>query len=783
MKNYTCKSNLSGINNHMATRQVATRQVATRCSVSLHGVSPHGASWQVASCHGMMLRHGMMLLVLLLFISFSSFSQGRGTKWAKEGSSYYKIEKNEIVKYTLPENTGKVLITKQQLTPVDAKDPLKVSFYSFTPDESKVLLFTNTQKVWRLNTKGDYWVLDTKTNTLSRLGVKFPPSSLMFAKFSPDGLSVAYVFNNNIYVENISLHEIKPLTTDGTTTLINGTFDWVYEEEFFCRDGIRWSPDSKSMAYWQLDASSIKKFYMIDNTDSIYSRPIPIEYPKVGQNPSKCRVGVVDLATTKTTWMELPGDPEQHYIVRVEFIPGNGRLLIQQLNRKQNQSRLYIADPATGKTTLLQEESDKAWVDIYQPAGKYAIDFTNKFDWLPEYNSILWVSEKDGWRHLYQIPLDGKPEKLITKGNFDVNDLKYIDSKNGVVYYMASPDNATQNYLYRSKLDGKGNPELVTPAALKGTNDYSFSADGKYAIHTFSNHFTQPSREILSVADQKPTVEKEGIVARLDSLKRPTTTEFFKIKTVDGVEMDGWMTKPNNFDPTKKYPVVFYVYSEPATANVIDYFGVGRNGLYGGDMLEDGYIYISVDNRGTPVPKGNEWRKCIYRKIGQLNIHDQAMAAKEILKWNFIDTTRVAVWGWSGGGSATLNLMFQYPDIYQTGIAVAAVGNQLTYDNIYQERYMGLPQENLEDFINGSPITYAKNLKGNLLYIHGTGDDNVHYQNAEMLINELVKYNKMFQFMAYPNRTHNISEGEGTSQHLVKLYTTYLKEHCKPGAR
>jgi dipeptidyl-peptidase-4 len=277
--------------------------------------------------------------------------------------------------------------------------------------------------------------------------------------------------------------------------------------------------------------------------------------------------------------------------------------------------------------------------------------------------------------------------------------------------------------------------------------------------------------------------EKESIVACQDSLKVKPATEFFKITTVDNVEMDGWMVKPVNFDPAKKYPVVFYVYTEPVSTTVKDSYGSGRNSLYLGDMAKDGYIYISLDNRGTPAPKGAAWRKAIYRKIGQINIHDQAMAAREILKWKFVDPERVAVWGWSGGGSATLNLMFQYPEIYKTGIAIAAVSNELTYDNIYQERYMGLPQENMEDFIKGSPITYAKNLKGNLLFIHGTGDDNVHYQNAEMLVNELIKYNKQFQIMPYPNRTHGISEGDSTSVHLATLYTNYLKKNCPPGGK
>jgi len=727
--------------------------------------------------------NALISLVLILFFSLNTFSQRGGVKWSDDGNSYYRVVKDEIVQYTLPGNEARTIISKQQLTPQGTTTPLKLSFYKFTSDQQKALLFTNTQKVWRLRTKGDYWVLDMKTNSLTQLGKSLPVSSLMFAKFSPDGKSVAYVSGNNIYVEDLATSKIKALTTDGSVTLINGTFDWVYEEEFYCRDGFRWSPDSKSIAYWQIDASSIKKFYLINNTDSIYAQLVPIEYPKVGEKPSACKVGVVQIADAKTTWINIPGDPAQNYIVRMEYIPSSNNLLIQQLNRKQNNSKLYISDISTGNSKVIQEESDEAWVDIIQSGNPYTIDFTNNFVWLNENKSILWVSEKDGWLHLYQVSLAGKQEKLVTKGSYDVIDLKYTDHKAGYVYYLASPDNATQKYLYRTKLDGTGAAELLSPSTLKGTHDYSFSPSGKYAYHTFSNNFTKPSFELITVADQKPLIEKEGIVARLDSLQVKPTAEFFRITTMENVEMDGWMVKPKNFDPKKKYPVVFYVYTEPASTTVSDSYGVGRNGLYAGDMAEDGYIYMSVDNRGTPAPKGRAWRKSIYRKIGLLNISDQAAAAAEILKWDFVDTSRVAVWGWSGGGTATLNLMFQHPEIYKTGIAVAAVANELTYDNIYQERYMGLPQENMEDFVKGSPITYAKNLKGSLLYIHGTGDDNVHYQNAEMLVNELIKYNKQFQIMPYPNRTHSISEGEGTSEHLSTLYTNYLKTHCIPGGK
>jgi dipeptidyl-peptidase 4 len=721
--------------------------------------------------------------LLVFFVPLIGSSQSGDLKWSTDGNSYYQIEKNELVQYTLPDKKPVVVLSKQQLTPSGSENPLQFSYYSFTADQQKVLLFTNTKRVWRLKTKGDYWLLDRKSGSLTQIGKTLPAASLMFAKLSPDGNSVAFVSGNNIFVEDLATSQVKALTTDGSVTIINGTFDWAYEEEFYCRDGFRWSPDSKKIAYWQIDASSIKKYYLINNTDSIYSRVIPIEYPKVGQKPSSCKIAVVNISDSKTTWMKIPGDPSQNYIVRLEFIPGSDNLLTQQLNRKQNSSKLYLTEASTGNSKVIDEETDAAWVDIYTSENHYAIDFTNKFIWMNEAKSILWDSEKDGWRHLYQVSLEGKPEISVTNGKYDFTDITYLDNKKGYVYFMASPSDATQNYLYRTRLDGKGTAEMISPASLKGTHSYSFSPNGKFALHTFSNSFTRPSSEFITVSNQKPLNEKESILARQDSLKVKQTTEFFKIRTVDNIVMDGWMVKPVNFDPARKYPVVFYVYTEPWEATVKDAYGRSRNLLYLGDMAKDGYIYISLDNRGTPAPKGAEWRKSIYRKIGQINIHDQAMAAKEILKWDFVDPERIAVWGRSGGGSATLNLMFQYPEIYKTGIAIAAVANELTYDNIYQERYMGLPQENMEDFVKGSPVTYAKNLKGNLLYIHGTGDDNVHYQNAEMLINELVKYNKQFQFMPYPNRTHGLSEGEGTFVHLSTLDTSFLKKNCPPGGR
>lgn len=722
----------------------------------------------------------IFIAIFLFILPCSGFSQG-GINWSNDGNSYFRNESSDIVKYTLPKNTKEIILSKDKLKPDGSEKSMSIRSFSFAQDNNKVLLYTNTKKVWRQDTRGDYWVYDFVANSLKQIGKSKPASSLMFAKFSPDGNKVAYVSDYNLYVEDIATGVIKPLTKDGNRKLINGTFDWAYEEEFFCRDGFRWSPDSKKIAYWQIDAQGTKDYLMVNNTDSIYPAAIPVEYPVAGELPSKYKIGSVDIASGITNWMKIPDDATwRTYVPRMEWAANSKELIIQHLNRKQNETDLMLCDINTSNVKSIYNEKDSAWIDILPLWDE---DYANGgWDWLNNGKDFLWASEKDGWRHLYSISRDGKKEKLITNGNYDVMDISTIDEKGGYVYFHASPDNATQKYLCRTKLDGAGKLEILSPANQQGTHDYRLSPNAKYAQHNFSNYYTTPVNEWISLPDHKALNGENKIndaLAKGDKAK--ANVEYFKVNTIDGVEMDAWMVKPENFDSTKKYPLIFYVYTEPWGQNVTDKYGSSRNFLYRGDMSKDGYIYISIDNRGTPVPKGREWRKSVYRKIGLVNIRDQAMAAKEILKWSFVDTSRVGVWGWSGGGSATLNLMFQYPEIYKTGIAIAPVANQLTYDNIYQERYMGLPQENKQDFINGSPITYAKNLKGNLLYIHGTGDDNVHFNNADMLFNELIKYNKQFQMMSYPNRTHSISEGEGTFLHLSTLYTKFLKENCPPG--
>ena len=620
-------------------------------------------------------------------------------------------------------------------------------------------------------------------------------SSLMFAKFSPNERFVAYVSKEktesgirnsstsvNIYLESLDDRTIKKLTSsNGTKKLINGTFDWVYEEEFGCRDGFIFNEDGTRIAFWQIDANQVRDFYMINNTDSIYSYTIPVEYPKVGEDLTPARIGVINLSNAEITWMKIPGEQNKFYLPRMTWMPGRNDLMIQQLNRKQNHSKIYIANANDGSTELLMEEKDDAWVDL-RSSWPYQVQAGWKF--INNGKEFLYTTEKDGWSHIYRFDITNKTEYLVTKGNYDVVKPLAYDEKNESVYFIASPENPTERYLYKTSAKGDGKLIRVTPDILEGSHNYQISTKAKYAFHSFSNYFTRPMQAIVSLPNHKFINENQNMIEKYDlEKKKDHPLEFFEITTVDNVTMEGWIVKPKNLNKNKKYPVLFYFYSEPAGQTGVNRYGAGNNSLYDGNLGEDGYVYVTFDGRGTPSPKGRAWRKAIYRNIGRINVRDMAMGAKAVFeKYEFIDTSRVAVHGWSGGGTATLNCLFQYPEIFHTGIAAAAVANQLTYDNIYQERYMGDPKESYQDYVDGSPIKYAKNLKGNLLYIHGTGDDNVHYQNAEMLANELIKHKKVFYMLSYPNRSHGIRE-DGAYPHVRLMFTDFLRKNCPPGGR
>ena len=662
-----------------------------------------------------------------------------------------------------------ILVPAHRFTPPGDEPPLSIEGYTFSEDESKLLIFTRGKRVWRLKTRGDYWVLDISAGELKKLGGTAAPSTLMFASLSPDASRVAYVQQNNIYVQDLHDMNVTALTSDGSAHVINGTFDWVYEEELGLHRGFRWSPDGETIAYWQINTEGVREFPLVNNSDSLYPKIQMIPYPKVGERNSACRIGVVAAKGGLTTWLAVPGDPREHYISQMDWAgpSPSPEIILQQFNRLQNTNRLMIANAVSGSVQTLLTETDAAWVENSNP----------KLRWFDEQRQLVWLSERDGWQHAYSVARSGGKTISITRGKFDIVSIESIDVQGEWMYYIASPDNPTRRSLHRARLNGS-RTERVTPANLAGTHSYNISPDAKWAIHTFSTFESPPVVDLVSLPEHKTVkvlVENKELKDRLAKLSLPSS-EFFRVTIRDDVQLDAWAIKPPDFDPAKSYPVLFHVYGEPAGQTVLDRWG-GKMQLWHMLLAQQGYVVISVDNRGTPAPRGRDWRKIIYRQVGILASADQAAATQAILKERpGLDPQRVAVWGWSGGGSMTLNAMFRYPELYRTGISVAPVPNERLYDTIYQERYMGLPGDNAEGYRLGSPITYANQLKGQLMLIHGTGDDNCHYQGTEALIDELIAHNKQFSMLAYPNRSHGISERKNTTRHLYGLMTRFLNE-------
>jgi len=679
------------------------------------------------------------------------------------------VKGNDIVFYNADGTGRKVLVSYEKLIPKGDKEPLTVESYQWSKDGKWLMVFTNGEQVWRSRSRGDFWLLNLETDSLYQLGGEnIEAKKLMFAKFSPDSSKVAYVRDNNIYMEKVGSKAVTALTTDGNDTIVNGNFDWVYEEEFTIRDGFRWSPDNKSIAYWQLDTSGVKYFTMINNTDDLYPTLKEFPYPKAGEMNSAVKVGVVSLNDKKTRWAELGGDNRDRYIPRISWAGTGESLMIQDLNRPQSHNKVWLFDWQKQQLTKILEDKDDAFIEWFYKAN-----------WSKDGKFFIWHSERDGWRHLYRVSRDGKTVVDLTPGEYDIIDMLALNEDKNVMYFTASPDDPGQRYLFRTSLDGSSKPMRVTPASFDGSNSYYMSKDTSWAMHTFSKFGTPPMKEIIKVSDHsnvKTLVENTALKEKLATEQLPTH-EFFTVNARDGVELDGYIMFPANMDKSKKYPIVFYVYGEPWGSTVQDRWE-GDSYLYKSYLTQQGFIVASVDNRGTRAPKGRDWRKSIYKKIGSITVRDQVDALDVMAKrWDVIDTDRVGVWGHSGGGSSTLNLLFRHGDKYKVGIASAPVPDIRLYDTIYQERYAGNPNTDPESYDNTSPITFAKDLQGKLLLIHGTGDDNVHYQGSERLINELVKHNKQFDFFSYPNRSHSLREGEGTTLHYHTMMANFFEKH------
>lgn len=703
------------------------------------------------------------------------------SRWLDGGKRYTILEASpsqrgsvDLVAYETATGTRSVLVSASDLIPRGKSRPLSIDGYQWSADGTQLLVFTNAQKVWRQRTRGDYWVFRLADKSLAQIGADAPPATLMFAKFSPDGRSVAYVRGNNIYVESLTDHLPRQLTQDGSIEIINGTTDWVTEEELALRDAFRWSADSASIAYWQFDQSGVGEYTLINDTEAAYPTVFKYRYPQPGGTNAAVRVGVVSAQGGPTQWIKVPGDPRNNYIPRMDWIGDSDEIVLESLNRLQNDNRVLIANARSGETRLLFEDKDPAWVDI-----------VDDFQWLSHggrKTDLLWTTESDGWRHAWLIDRATGKARCITNFAADMIAPVLLDDAHGFFYFMASPDDPIRTYLYRSRLDGTATPERVTPKNEPGSHTYDASPNGEWAIHGYSSATHPPSYELVHLGSHETTrtmINNDDLIAKENAID-PEPIEFTDTGIPGGVALSTFIVKPPNFDPSKKYPMLVNVYSEPASAMVHDAwrFSFLKN------VSREGYVVVAFDNQGTPAPRGRAWRRAIYGQIGILNATQQSQAITAFEQIHaYIDSKRVGMWGHSGGGSATLNEMFQHPGQVQAAVSSSPVPDEALYDSIYQERYMGLPSTDPKGYHDGSPINHAEGLTGHLLIIHGSGDDNVHFQGTERLVNRLIGLGKTFDFMDYPNRTHALSEGPGTTVHVNALRLRYLEQYISPGPR
>lgn len=719
-----------------------------------------------------------------------------------DGAHYATLERKsaggpmELVRYEALTGKRQVLVTAAMLWVTKEGRALTIENYSFSPDQKWLMVFTDSVRVWRLNTRGEYYLLPLDgSEEPRRLGGSLDKSTLMFAKFSPNSSRVGYVSQNDVYVENVRSGKQARLTHDGSSTVINGTFDWVYEEEFDCRDGFRWSPDSERIAYWQLDCSGVGEFYMVDNLSDRYAQIVPLQYPKAGTTNSSCRIGVISVAGGKTTWMKTPGNARETYLPRMEWHPLGKELMVQWLPRPQNHLVVYGCDAQDGSVRKVHEERDAAYVDVRED-----------FRWVDGGERFFWTSDvafqgdsQKAWRQAGTIVWDSRGRNLLvthlpmTKG-YDVMAVEHADLTNGRLLVSDCDGNATEKALftdgsgwagYSAEYNDGNNLRRVSPADQRGFHDYQISADGSLAIHTFSSFDNPPVIDLVRLPSHERVrvlVDNQLLRDRYAQIAKGKN-EFFQIETDDGHKLDGWAMFPEDFQADSKWPVVFHVYGEPWSQTVKNTWSLGHH-LFHRWLTQKGYVVMSIDARGTPAPRGRDWRKALYQNIGIVSSHDWGQAVRKLLQQKeWMDADRLAIWGWSGGGAMTLNMLFRHPELFSAGMSVAPVTDISLYDTIYQERYCGDPRKVPAVYRDCSPITFAKNLKGNLLLVHGTGDDNVHFQNSERLFDELVAHGKMFEYLAYPNRTHGIGEGRGTRAHLYASLLDFLERRVPTGVK
>lgn len=682
----------------------------------------------------------------------------RGLVSMNDGIHYIVRERDSINQYRY-DNSMRVntILHPGMLIPVGEVNPIKFGSYSFSNDEQKMLLATATESIYRHSTHSYYYLYDRNLEKITPLS---PNGKQRLAEFSPDGSKVAFVRDNNLFLVNLDSGAEVQVTHDGLDRhIINGTTDWVYEEEFAITKGFHWSPDGKNIAFLRFDESNVKEFWMV-NYDNLYPDHHKFKYPKAGEDNSVVTIHIYNVSTGKTIQVDT-GEETDIYLPRLQWTKDPSKLALQRLNRHQNHLEILIADADNGKTNL-----------SYSEKNKYYIDITNDLTFLNDKKHFLITSEQSGYNHIYLCDLNGKQIRSVTSGNWDVTTFYGIDPDNERVYYQASKVSPVNRQVYSVKINGLDEKRLTD---LDASHSARFSISFDYFINNrqsveYPDYITINNRDgkILRVLEANHELKKVAQEYNFSLM------ELFTFKTNENIELHGMMIKPPDFDPSKKYPVFMYVYGGPGSQAVTNSWGRGQTGWF--QMLAQmGIIVVSVDNRGTGG-RGEEFKKMTYLQLGKYETIDQIEAAKYLSSLPYVDGSRIGMFGWSYGGYLALLCMTKGSDYFSTGIAVAPVSSWRYYDNIYTERYMRTPQENPGGYDDNSPINYADQLKGRLLLVHGTADDNVHVQNSIEMINALVKADKQFDLMLYPDRDHGIYGGN-TRLHLFRLMTEFLEKN------
>lgn len=675
-----------------------------------------------------------------------------------DGLHYTVLEKNTIIRYQYKDGKSNGVILDANNLLNNQNEKLVIQDYAFSKDESKILLTTSSEAIYRHSFVADYYVYDLNGKKLQQLSANGKQG---LADFSPDGNKIAFVRNNNIFIKDLLDFSEQQITFDGEfNKIINGAPDWVYEEEFSFSKGFFWSPDAKKIAYYKFDESHVKEYSMFYYRGAEYPEIYTYKYPKAGEANSYVDIFVYNLETKKNTKIDV-GPEKDQYIPRVGWTNNSNQMWFQRLNRHQNHFELFYANPNDGKSTLIYEEKNKYYVDI-----------TDNLMFLADNKHFILSSEKDGYNHLYLFTNEGKLVNQITIGNWDVNSIQHIDQRNKTIYYTSSENGPQNKMLYSVRFDGKQKRVLFQKP---GHYSASFSKNSEYFILTYTDANTPPQyaiynsrlRKVVDLQDNQPLIDR---IAEYNFVKK----EFFTITTSEGVELNAWMMKPAEVEKGKKLPVLMYVYGGPGSQTVENSWGYS-NYIWFQMLVQQGFVVVSVDNRGTGG-RGEEFKKCTYLQLGNLETLDQIESAKYLGGLEFIDKEKIGIFGWSYGGYISSLCLTRGADVFNTGIAVAPVTNWRYYDNIYTERFMRTPQENPEGYDHNSPTHHADKLKGNYLIIHGEADDNVHVQNAMEFVESLVAANKQFEMFIYPNRNHGIFGGN-TRYHLYQMMNEFLYKH------